>query len=73
MSGIVNVASAGYSKRCSYDRAYMEFGPQWKNVAMRVDRASQDCKDRWRNYVSHQDTRVSGRSRGDWIACCHAE
>jgi hypothetical protein len=69
----MNVPDAGYSERRLPNRAYTEFGPQWKKVAMRVDRASQDCKDRWRNYVSHQDTRVSGGLCGDQIAYCHAD
>ena len=73
MSGLVKVADADHSKRCPHDRAYTEFGPQWKKVAMRVDRASQDCKDRWRNYVSHQDTRVSGQSQIFYTAYGHAD
>ncbi|KAH8088306.1 hypothetical protein HD553DRAFT_306104 [Filobasidium floriforme] len=40
--------------------AFVEFGPDWTKVAIRVDRSAADCKDRWRNHVAHSEVRKTG-------------
>ena len=42
-------------------RAVAQLGPQWEKVSERVGRSSSDCRDRYRNHISHREVRVSGK------------
>ncbi|KAI0050208.1 hypothetical protein FA95DRAFT_1640530 [Auriscalpium vulgare] len=40
--------------------AVAEYGQQWENVSIRVNRRAADCRDRYRNHLQYSEGRTSG-------------
>lgn len=37
-----------------------DLGPHWEQISLRVGRAAEDCRDRYRNHLHYRESKVSG-------------